>query len=1033
MAYFLTLYLSPSAKIQIENGSSPQISAEQASEQVGKVGDIGIGEVEAAKFVDFHKDKSVSREFGFEKMLHRTGEQWQVENPFMNIYQKQFRGRITADKAVVLAAQTGTSPSFKEATLVGNVIVQITPEENSSIRPVTVYLDDIVFISERSLFLTAGPVRIIADDMQLIGRGLEIVYNYELDRIELFRIIHLETLCFNKSPQLYASLKEQQDSNNPTISAEDSVKNSDSVKYQAVFSGNVMIRTAQQIIFAEDRLNIINLIQRNEHLSGIYQNTPQSKPQPEIKTDEIQGFMEVILTCENGLVFSPMDSPAEKIGLLPTARRQSIIGRSKAEQLRDAWGRDSIFTNTITYDVSEKTAAASGKSEFIFNIKDSAETDDSPTPLTLKTDEQIVFDTKSNQIIFGGYFKANFFRSEQNDVRSYTFTANRLIIDLEDDNTKQTNSLAPQGLKHIFADGNITAQIWSEHLSRPLAIFSSPQIDFYARKNIVQTTGLSRLEFYTDNNTAASENITTTITAQQGVQFDLESNTVVFEGGTQCRTASDLTYILTSETLTAQLNNEKDAVSGGIKTLSAAGNPIISVLEPDSSIKKAQFAAEHITYEAPSQKITANGISVLNIFPDENEPDSSSSAAITAKEKTTFCLISNQVVFLGDCEGSTIRTDSQIPRKYILKAPKITVDIADSQETESQFASSIKKLTADDDASIIVTPVDSNIELAKFNAPQITYTAAEQIIKADGPCSFNFYANDFMPSETLGSAIPVSVTAKESTIFSPADNTITFNGDCICSMVRITGDIQNKYTLSAPRINIKLSQDHKGPKSSVLGLENVKADGGIVQLSNIKTSQDKLQEFSRIKCQSFEFDTKTKTFSAIGPGLITVDNSKIHQPENADSFSLNKRCYAFVRDFENLQYLLDANQIIASNQKGKILIDYFPIDNDQTDTQIKASASEIKINLLPSGNAATEIASIKAFGGITYEDNKNHFSAGQMIYDAAEAIISASANDAGRCYLNGVVVDKIVYNIEKNTLEEVQMTEPGIVQMDKRY
>jgi len=209
VVYFLFTYLSPTARIEMDEQPPADAISEQSTDRIGHVGALGIGSVDAAKFVDFNKDKTLSREFGFEKMLHRTGEQWQVEKPFMNIYQGEFQCRITSDKAIVLATETGTTASFKEATLIGNVIVKVLPVDKNSIGPVTIYLDDIVFISERSLFLTAGPVKMIAEDAQLLGRGLELVYNYEANRLELLRIIHLETLCLNKVPKHKALVQKQ--------------------------------------------------------------------------------------------------------------------------------------------------------------------------------------------------------------------------------------------------------------------------------------------------------------------------------------------------------------------------------------------------------------------------------------------------------------------------------------------------------------------------------------------------------------------------------------------------------------------------------------------------------------------------------------------------------------------------------------------------------------------------------------------------------------------------------------------------------
>jgi len=373
-----------------------------------------------------------------------------------------------------------------------------------------------------------------------------------------------------------------------------------------------------------------------------------------------------------------------------------------------------------------------------------------------------------------------------------------------------------------------------------------------------------------------------------------------------------------------------------------------------------------------------------------------------------------------------IRADSGKVRKYILNAPQIVVDIASSGS--GVFGSSgIEYLTAGENAEIIVTPVNSMAELARFTASRIKYNEMAESIIADGPCEFNFYANDFMPAHALGSAVPVQIHAKDRTTFLPAQNQLIFEGDCICTMVRSKDDLQNKYTLAAPKITIDLStQDRQDMAVSALGIERFTADAGLVQISNVKTQMNQLVGFNKIKCQQFVYDTQEKLFTAAGPGLITVDNSRIDEPpQPTNKFSIRKKCYAFLRDFETLKFDLATNLITAKNDENKILADYFPIVNDEDEQQIKASAGAVKIELISNEeNNRSEISMLRAFNGITYEDAENHFIAAEMSYDAETALLRAGGDEFHRCYLNGVVVDNIVYNVNEAALVNVDMLDP---------
>ena len=123
----------------------------------------------------------------------------------MNVYEQDFKCYITADKGEVKIETIADKPTPKDATFTGNVVVHIVPNDSSDIKESHIYLDDIAFMSERSQLATAGPVRFISEDAQMLGTGLELVYNDQLERLELFRIVRLESLRIKSSQMAFLS------------------------------------------------------------------------------------------------------------------------------------------------------------------------------------------------------------------------------------------------------------------------------------------------------------------------------------------------------------------------------------------------------------------------------------------------------------------------------------------------------------------------------------------------------------------------------------------------------------------------------------------------------------------------------------------------------------------------------------------------------------------------------------------------------------------------------------------------------------
>ena len=128
----------------------------------GEIGDVGVGQVRKAKYITLNEDKQVEREFGFEKLLSDVRDIWDIEKPYMNIYRRNFKCYITADKGKVQVETAVGRTTPKDATFSSNVIVHILSGPPDDVKESFVYLDNFVFLSERSRLSTAGPVKFVS-------------------------------------------------------------------------------------------------------------------------------------------------------------------------------------------------------------------------------------------------------------------------------------------------------------------------------------------------------------------------------------------------------------------------------------------------------------------------------------------------------------------------------------------------------------------------------------------------------------------------------------------------------------------------------------------------------------------------------------------------------------------------------------------------------------------------------------------------------------------------------------------------------
>jgi len=709
--YLLYSWLSETPQIKIDTAAETVADSGFGNfdSEIGMVGDVGVGTVRVAKFITLNKDKGIDREFGFEKLLHEIGDEWEIEKPYMNVFRRGFKCHLTADKGKVQIEDAFGRPSPKDATLTGNVVIHILPENSSDIKESFIYLDDIIFNSEKSRFSTAGPVKFVSKDAQMLGTGMELVYNDELNRLEFLRIVHLETL---------------------------------------------RLKTSEAGLFS----------------SGQTRQTPVVRP----------------------------------VG---------TGGRAQAEQP----------TEPIAADVPQEAKT--------------------PPTVSHKAVEQTT----------GENYRCVFSKN--------------VVID------------GPEQL--IFADQVSINDIF----------FSS----------------------------AASE--------ESG-----KADT----GGADSVKSQDVT----EETVSTDTTNTHD----------------VTVVKAQPYKSPQEFADIVVTCD--------NGI------------------LVTPMDSTR--------------KLDAVDIDRKIPKNFNNTSGRPT-----------------------------------------FVAQRIDYTESTGDTIASGPSELTFYT-DVIGNETKQTAVPVKVTAREKVTFLPASNQVVFEGDCLCTMLREDPNVQQKYTLSAPKLTVNLSRDKSGSDTNI---EHLTASGGPVQLDTSKWAAEELLGFTKLKCRRFDYDAGQQMFLATGPdGIIAVDNSKIAPPKvEVSRFSLQRPSYAVVRDFETLKYSLEANRIIADAGRGQILIDYFPIVKGQYAEQVSATTSHIEALFYETALGRTELSTLSATGGVTYEeqsDSKNkkrkgkdiQFVGSEMFYDADKSLITAWGDELQPCLLNGALVDAIKYDLKTGKIK-TRITGPGMLRM----
>jgi hypothetical protein len=418
----------------------------------GKVGNVGVGTAKKIRYTKLNAQKQVEREFGFEQLLHQDGNDWEIERPFYTVFGKHFKSTLTGNKARVTVEASGGQVVPKEGVLTGSVMIRIWPTQKSSFGEAVIYLDDVTFAGDRSLFSTDGFVEIDSNEVQLQGEGLEVVFNADDEQLEHLKIVKLKYLRLKQWPGQTSPGGSLQESKASDMNKTES---STGREYKCLLDRNVIIDTAQELLMA-DVVSISNFrlsggvgddLREEEEI----RNFEHSTSNLERSTEGMQG--DVNITCDGSILVVPMDSSAE----LKTEDRGQMAegGLQKTEEKRN--GRTMLCGRQVNYNTATGQAVATGPSQIVFDVnnigrepvKAGGQAQETAV-VTIVSQKEAIFQPALNSAAFAGDCRCTVTQKTENANLQYLVTAENLEAVLKH---KSTDAAVMPEIERFIAKG----------------------------------------------------------------------------------------------------------------------------------------------------------------------------------------------------------------------------------------------------------------------------------------------------------------------------------------------------------------------------------------------------------------------------------------------------------------------------------------------------------------------------------------------------------------------------------------------------
>ena len=500
-AYLLYVRFGHNPQLDIDTDDLVPRAVREAAEEEpqtsgGRIAGVVVGKVEQTRFFHTDQDGDVDREFGFEELIHSEDDQWVITNPYMRLFLGDFRCRVTADRGQVKVeedAALGMSPG--DARFEGNVVIRVVPTDPNDPNALFIYLDDVSFLADQSMFSTIGAVKFVSRQAQLIGTGMDLLYDQSARQLQLFRVHDLDSLRL-RSAEFEALAGSDRDEKAPgdetpvtpvaaagqeptaaeATAGETEGAPADPNVYECILFRNVNITTPEQKVTIRDRLVIDNIMwSGSESADEAGEGGPEAgdalkdaktadaAETPKAKPDEAlpypgpealdttpseslalelipESLFDIVVTCDEGFVVAPKGSPY----LTPDSNAwRPIASRSTADAnvvppapVVDP-NRQLAIVQRIDFDATTTDTTLLGPvtitAALDANDLTGRDADEGYVPVTITAQKAVRYRADENHIQLEGNCAVTLQMTEPNYTYECMLTAPQLGLDLMED------------------------------------------------------------------------------------------------------------------------------------------------------------------------------------------------------------------------------------------------------------------------------------------------------------------------------------------------------------------------------------------------------------------------------------------------------------------------------------------------------------------------------------------------------------------------------------------------------------------------
>lgn len=948
-----------------------------------KIGETIITVAQQSRYVILDPlTKELRRVLGFETLLNPgdQGSRWQVEKPYIEFHEPSYQCRIDSDKGTFTVDSTGPNASPTDAQLEGNVVIHILPGAESKMSETYIYMDDLVFSSERSEFSTDGPVRMVSDKSLLEGYGMILIFNTGTGQLDYLNIRDLDQLVLrdvtesdNTESTTSAAGKTPREAGSGTGGgrAERTQKESADQQapaanrgslYQCTLEDNVLIRYGEELVVAgAQNVSIQNIVLKSAQPT---ESGARIASGDRGRRQDRQPSRAATEPVEEPAIAEPAPAAAVADPNVPGAAGRDVIVTCDGGIILQPMANGSAATAPLSVQMNG--------SPLKIERTDPSKTDAGPT------------------VVYCGRLEYK----PQDDILKLFTNATQRLITL---NTSAANS-------RIETQGDVwwNRKTRQANVGGPGKIFLTNADDPATEPSEVGFKGAMDLLFAEATDHGAGSAIE---------RIDLT-------GGMDALLKQDGWYKTTAET--AQLN------FGPANSLSQAflnGGVKFESLKSDNP-QKATSKSAAFTF-GPKNAISSAEMTGGVLF--ETRQQDNTSQAVAQKAVFSF-------------DNSKIRTaDLQGDVRFASNAGQMTSSNAVIDfSTDSAGVVQPGKVSTSGNAVLLAAVSSEKEPPAKFEAAKIDYDLLTRSGLAQGPVRFTFYQKAEAGSSSLEPWIPVVITADDNTRFlSDAKGNmeqVIFNKNVVAARTFKSFAYSQQDQFHGEKLTVYLGPSEDGRR----GISSIRMSEGKVFGESVRTQNEAKLSHVKLNCTDMAWSRSENLITATGPGDIKLDNSHA-APADASatggSALYQRPGYALVSGFNTLRWDLAAQTLTTDGNADTLQMAYVPVVNGAPEKFLYANS--IRFEMFFTKDAAGRIVLKRAFTGqgIAFKEMNadqsqtlNEMVGQSLDYNPIEGNgwLKIAGSPAVPCFLNGVRVPSVFVNVDTGKIETSLSTVPGV-------